>query len=118
MDSQKAFGGAVIQPNDSVTVSLHSIQIFLYEHKNLKKISFRSIRFNHTASFINCNLTGASFVSCSFGSGVKFEDCILDGTNFSNIHGLVASVSFTGSRIDKTNFDATLHTALQSAGKV
>ena len=110
-------GGLAIQPN-SITVNLHSIQVVLYEQKKLKKIYFGYIRFNHMVSFINCNLTGASFVSCSFGSGAKFEDCILDGTKFSNINGLVANVSFTGSKIDQTNFDATLKTALQSAGKI
>ena len=102
----------------SVTVTLCSVQVVSYEHKNMRRISFKSIRFDHSVSFINCNLTDAVFANCSFGSDVVFKDCILDDTVFSNIHGLVTNVSFTGSRIDKTNFDATLHTALQSAGKI
>ncbi|XP_065885242.1 uncharacterized protein [Dysidea avara] len=110
--------GTAVQPSNSVTITLHSMQVVSYEHKSMKRISFKSIRFDHPVSFINCNLTGASFVSCSFGSDVNFKDCILHGTKFSNINGLVTNVNFTGSKIDNTNFDATLRSALQSARKI
>jgi len=104
--------------NHNIIVSQVSLRAISYEHKCMKNLSFISMRFNHPVSFVNCNLSNTSFSSCSFGSSVSFKDCILDDTKFSNINGIVANVSFSGSKISKTNFDASLKTALQSAQKI
>ncbi|XP_065914483.1 uncharacterized protein [Dysidea avara] len=110
--------GTFNQQIDSITVHSHSLQAVSYERKSMKKLSFRSIRFDHPVSFFSCNLTSTSFTECSFGSCIVFKDCILDCTSFSNVNGLVANVSFIGSKIDRTYFSDTLRAALQAAGKI
>ena len=108
-------------PLGAFNVSYQSKQAISYEMKNMKKLSFRCMRFLHPASFISCDLSGASFTYCSFESDVTFKDCIIDGTTFSYIYGLVTNshnVTFTGSNTDKTNFDGNLRSALQSAEKI
>lgn len=97
------------------SMSWHAV---VYECKNMKKLLFHSIRFDHPVSFISCDLTSASFRECSFGSSVTFKDCILDNTEFTKIGGIVANVNFTGSKIDKINFSTSLRLALEAGGKV
>ena len=90
----------------------------MFKYKNMRKLSFISMKFAYAVSFIDCDLTYATFKCCSFESGAIFENCILDHTTFNNIKGLVTKSRFTGSKTDKTNFDIVLRNSLQSAGKI
>jgi len=102
-----------------------------YEHKNMRGLSFESIRFTYPVSFVGCDLSFACFNQCFFESDVIFEDCILDDTVFSQINGIVVhkagkeyvltdfhDVSFAGSKTDMTNFDDTLRKVLKASGKI
>jgi len=105
----------------NLSMGSHSTQAISYKVKNMKSLSFSQMKFLHPVSFISCDLSNTSFVHCSFESDVAFEDCILNSTRFNVINGLVTNsctVSFTGSKTDKTNFDSNLRTALESAGKI
>ncbi|XP_065914493.1 uncharacterized protein [Dysidea avara] len=98
-----------------------SIQTISYQLKNMKNLSFFSMKFVHPVSFISCDLSNASFERCCFESDVLFKDCILANTKFTDINGLITnshSVSFTGSKTCKTIFDTALRKALQSAGRI
>ncbi|XP_065914500.1 uncharacterized protein [Dysidea avara] len=105
----------------SFNVKYHSKQAISYKLKNMKGLSFNSMRFSYPLSFSDCDLSNASFTNCFFESDVIFEDCILDGTTFSMLYGLVATlhnVSFTGSKTDNTNFDGKLRAELRLARKI
>ena len=103
------------------SVSYYSQKKIDFMHKNMKGLSFNYIRFANAVSFINCDLTNATFQYTVFQSNAIFEDCILDNTSFTTVTGLVSNsckVSFTGSKIDKTNFEADLKSSLKSEGKI
>lgn len=92
-----------------------------FKHKTMKGLSFNYMKFAHAVSFINCDLTNATFLNSYFHSDAIFEDCILDNTSFTTVAGLVSNshkVSFTGSKIDKTNFEPDLKSSLKSVGKI
>ena len=102
-------------------VSYYSKDKIKFKHKNIRGLSFNSMRFAHAVSFIYCDLTNASFQQSCFESDAIFEDCILDNTRFSNVKGLVTNsckVSFAGSKTNKTNFETNLRSSLLSAGKI
>jgi len=107
--------------NYNFNVSYHSKSKITFRHKSMIGLSFNSMRFLHSASFVNCDLTNSSFQYCCFESDVIFEDCILDSTTFVYIKGLVNNshkVSFSGSKTDITNFNSNLRNSLQSSGKI
>jgi len=108
--------------NKNFNVSYHSKSKITFKDKSLVGLSFSSMLFLHSASFVNCDLTNSSFRECCFLSDVIFEDCILDNTTFSYTNGLVNNshkVSFSGSKTDKTNFrENRLRNSLQSSGKI
>ncbi|XP_065914482.1 uncharacterized protein [Dysidea avara] len=97
---------------------LCSKQAVSYKDTNMRGSFFDGVKFEHPASFINCNFTGYGFINCCFLSDVTFENCILDGTVFTNIVGLVARVSFINTKTDYITFDSELKAGLQSAGKI
>ena len=102
-------------------VSYYSRDKIGFEYKNMRELSFSSMRFVHAVSFVNCDLTNASFHYICFESDAIFEDCILANTKFTNIKGLVSNshkVSFTGSKTDATGFEANLRSSLKSSGKI
>ena len=68
-------------------VRSHAIHKIEFKHKNMRELSFGSIRFNQPVSFINCDLTNALFLHIYFRSDVIFEDCILDNTTFKTVKG-------------------------------
>ena len=109
-------------PNaQNFNVSYHSRDKIVFKYKTLKGLSFSCMRFVHPVSFIECDLTNAAFQNCCFESDAIFEGCILDNTTFNYIKGLVTNsckVSFTGSKTDKTSFNANLRSSLQSSGKI
>ncbi|XP_065901875.1 uncharacterized protein [Dysidea avara] len=104
-----------------------STRAISYKHKNMRGLSFNAIKFDYPVSFIGCDLSVASFTCCCFESDVTFQNCILDDTVFFQVNGLASfnrfshvthNVTFTGSKTDKTNFDANLRKALISAGNI
>ena len=104
-----------------INISYHSKNKIVFKCKNMKRLSFCHIRFDHPVSFIDCDLSNANFQYICFESDTIFEDCILDNTTFNYVKGLVTNshkVSFTGSKTDKTNFDPGLRSSLQSSGKI
>ena len=105
----------------SFRINYYSQNNIEFMHKNMKKLSFKNMSFDHPVSFINCDLTNATFQNTAFQSDAIFEDCILDNTSFTTVRGLVSNshkVSFTGSKIDKTNFEPDLKSSLKSKGKI
>ena len=114
-DNPNYYGG------NPISISYHSKDKIAFKCKNMRGLSFTNMKFAHAVSFIDCDLTQATFQYCCFESDAIFEDCVLDDTTFSYIKGLVTNsckVSFTGSKTDKTNFDSSLRSSLQSSGKI
>ena len=106
---------------NNIGISYHSKDKIVFRCKNMKGLSFCNMKFAHPVSFIDCDLSNTTFQYSCFESDVIFEDCILDDTTFNYVKGLVTNsykVSFTGSKTDKTNFDANLRSSLQSSGKI